>query len=162
MIQGEREIESRFQLIFLYFNKCDDSKVHIISQSSIVLKWKQLRPCNFCRTLERVQGQYLPSVITQRVSALRVKTKGTSPRPPKHPGKQLEDRPPATDRQTLWFLHNSPHYERLFNNPAFYRGTTCHRKWARRVTPPLLCHRVDESLLTYTAASHPRTRDCCA
>ncbi|GBN89641.1 hypothetical protein AVEN_242748-1 [Araneus ventricosus] len=39
--------------------------------------------------------------------------------------------------------------------PPFCRCTTCHRKWAQRATPPLLCHRVDESLLTYTAASHP-------
>ncbi|GBM60487.1 hypothetical protein AVEN_212039-1 [Araneus ventricosus] len=29
--------------------------------------------------------------------------------------------------------------------------------WDQGATPPLLCHRVDESLLTYTAASPPRT-----
>ncbi|GBN32685.1 hypothetical protein AVEN_55925-1 [Araneus ventricosus] len=43
------------------------------------------------------------------------------------------------------------------SNPPFYRGTTRHRKWAQRATPPLLCHRVEESLLAYTAASPPRT-----
>ncbi|GBM26776.1 hypothetical protein AVEN_127738-1 [Araneus ventricosus] len=43
------------------------------------------------------------------------------------------------------------------NNPPFYWDTTCHQKWAQRATPPLLCHRVDESLLTYTADSPPRT-----
>ncbi|GBM01810.1 hypothetical protein AVEN_95925-1 [Araneus ventricosus] len=43
-------------------------------------------------------------------------------------------------------------------NPKFYRGTICHRKWARGATPTLLCHRVDESLLIYTAVSLPRNR----
>ncbi|GBO29756.1 hypothetical protein AVEN_120436-1 [Araneus ventricosus] len=44
------------------------------------------------------------------------------------------------------------------NNSSFNQGTTYHWKWARRATPPLLSHRVDESLLTYTVASHPRIR----
>ncbi|GBN48301.1 Putative protein in type-1 retrotransposable element R1DM [Araneus ventricosus] len=43
------------------------------------------------------------------------------------------------------------------SNPAFYRGTIRLWKWVQRATPPLLCHRVDESLLTYAAASPPRT-----
>ncbi|GBN66570.1 hypothetical protein AVEN_248324-1 [Araneus ventricosus] len=41
--------------------------------------------------------------------------------------------------------------------PPVLPGTTRHRKWAQRATPPLLCHRGEESLLTYTAASPPRT-----
>ncbi|GBM34043.1 hypothetical protein AVEN_162222-1 [Araneus ventricosus] len=40
------------------------------------------------------------------------------------------------------------------NNPRS-TGMTCHRRCALRATPPLLYHRVGESLLTYTAASHP-------
>ncbi|GBL93834.1 hypothetical protein AVEN_153604-1 [Araneus ventricosus] len=43
--------------------------------------------------------------------------------------------------------------------PPFYRGTTLLLKGAQRATPPLLCHRVDENLLTYTAASPPRTHE---
>ncbi|GBM32817.1 hypothetical protein AVEN_216524-1 [Araneus ventricosus] len=39
-------------------------------------------------------------------------------------------------------------------NTPFFRGTTFHRKWSQRATPPLLYHRVDENMLTYTAASH--------
>ncbi|GBN67833.1 hypothetical protein AVEN_213659-1 [Araneus ventricosus] len=69
----------------------------------------------------------------------------------------MKDRPPRHHIQALWFLHYIPHYERLMQQPPFYRGTTRLRKWAQRATPPLLCHRVNESLLTYTAASPPRT-----
>ncbi|GBL87382.1 hypothetical protein AVEN_118331-1 [Araneus ventricosus] len=76
---------------------------------------------------------------------------------PKHPGKQLKIRPPQQiDRHCgscLIALITSG----SCSNPPFYRGTTRHRKWAQRATPPLLCHRVDESLLTYTADSPSRT-----
>ncbi|GBM11767.1 hypothetical protein AVEN_22905-1 [Araneus ventricosus] len=37
-------------------------------------------------------------------------------------------------------------------------GTTCHRKWALRVTPPLYTHQGSDTPLTYPTAYHPRTR----
>ncbi|GBM48617.1 hypothetical protein AVEN_260963-1 [Araneus ventricosus] len=52
-------------------------------------------------------------------------------------------------------LHNSPHYERLMQQPPVLPGYDLSSEWAQRAAPPLLCHRVDECLLTYTAASHP-------
>ncbi|GBN22206.1 hypothetical protein AVEN_152559-1 [Araneus ventricosus] len=61
----------------------------------------------------------------------------------------------ATDNQTLWFPHNSPHYERFMQKSPVLPGTTCLRRWVLRATPPLLQHGVGESLLIYTAASHP-------
>ncbi|GBL82762.1 hypothetical protein AVEN_240807-1 [Araneus ventricosus] len=76
---------------------------------------------------------------------------------PMHPGKQLEDRPPQQVVRHSGSCIIAPITNGSCNNPPFYRGTTRHRKWARRATPPL-CHRIDESLLTYAAASHPRTR----
>ncbi|GBN51396.1 hypothetical protein AVEN_74476-1 [Araneus ventricosus] len=42
--------------------------------------------------------------------------------------------------------------------PLDNRGTTCLRIWAQRAALPLLCHRVGESQLIYTAASHPNSR----
>ncbi|GBM96663.1 hypothetical protein AVEN_29481-1 [Araneus ventricosus] len=75
---------------------------------------------------------------------------------PKHPGKLLNDCPPQQivgHYGSCIIVHIT---SGSCNNPPFYRY--CHRKWAQRATPPLLYHRVDESLLTYTTASHPRTR----
>ncbi|GBM26777.1 hypothetical protein AVEN_127739-1 [Araneus ventricosus] len=72
----------------------------------------------------------------------------------KHPGKQLKDRPPQEIVSHCGSCIIIPITSSSCSNPPFYRGTTHHRKWAQRATPPLLCHRVDESLLTYTAASH--------
>ncbi|GBO40884.1 hypothetical protein AVEN_217006-1 [Araneus ventricosus] len=75
-----------------------------------------------------------------------------------HPGKQLNDRPPQQIVRHCGSCIIAPITSGSCNNPPFYQGTACHRKWAQRATPPLLRHRVDESLLTYTEASHPRTR----
>ncbi|GBN98456.1 hypothetical protein AVEN_206541-1 [Araneus ventricosus] len=87
-----------------------------------------------------------------------IRPKEHHPSLPKHPGKQLKDRPPRQHSRALWFLHNSPPLRAAHAaTPSFYRGTTRHRKWAQRATQPLLWHRVDESLLTYTTASPPRT-----
>ncbi|GBO33719.1 hypothetical protein AVEN_224750-1 [Araneus ventricosus] len=76
---------------------------------------------------------------------------------PKHPGLQLKDRPP----QQIVGHCGSCIIARITSgscsNPPFYWGTTLLRNWAQRATPPLLYHRADESLLTYTAASPPRT-----
>ncbi|GBL97399.1 hypothetical protein AVEN_261030-1 [Araneus ventricosus] len=75
----------------------------------------------------------------------------------KHPGKQLKDRPP---RQIVGHCGSciiAPITSGSCSNPPFYRGTTLLRKWAQRATPPLLYHRVEESMITYTAASPPRT-----
>ncbi|GBM23346.1 hypothetical protein AVEN_97753-1 [Araneus ventricosus] len=77
---------------------------------------------------------------------------------PKHPGKQLEDQPPQQMVRHCGSCIIAPITSGSCNNPPFCRDTTCHRKWVQRATPQLLCHRVDESLFTYTAASHPRTR----
>ncbi|GBN66614.1 hypothetical protein AVEN_184519-1 [Araneus ventricosus] len=74
---------------------------------------------------------------------------------PKHPGKLLNDEQIVRHYGScIIALITSG----SCNNPSFNQDTTCHRKWARRGTPPLLSHRVDESLLTYMVASHPRTR----
>ncbi|GBM39051.1 hypothetical protein AVEN_119753-1 [Araneus ventricosus] len=86
-----------------------------------------------------------------------IKTKGTSPRLPKHPGKQLKDQPPQQIVRHCGSCIIAPITSGSCSKPPFYRGTTRYRKWDQRATPPLLCHRVDESLLTYTAASPPRT-----
>ncbi|GBN87252.1 hypothetical protein AVEN_157328-1 [Araneus ventricosus] len=74
---------------------------------------------------------------------------------PKHPGKQLKDWPPQQIVRHCGSCIIAPITSGSCSNPPFHWGTTRHRKWAQRATPPLLCHRVDESLLTYTAASHP-------
>ncbi|GBO46903.1 hypothetical protein AVEN_65117-1 [Araneus ventricosus] len=87
----------------------------------------------------------------------KTKTKGTSPALPKHLGKQLKDRPPQQIVKHCDSCIIAPITSGSCSNPPFYTGTTRHRKWVQRATPPLLCHRVDESLLTYTAASPPRT-----
>ncbi|GBM56634.1 hypothetical protein AVEN_150051-1 [Araneus ventricosus] len=56
---------------------------------------------------------------------------------PWHPGRH--ERPAAaTGSQALWFLHNSPITNGSCNNPPFYKGTTCLRRWTLRATPPLL------------------------
>ncbi|GBL92150.1 hypothetical protein AVEN_91498-1 [Araneus ventricosus] len=80
-----------------------------------------------------------------------------SPALPKHPGKQLKDRPPQQIVGHCGSCIIDPLRAAHAATPPFYRGTTLLRKWAQRATTPLLCHRVDESLLTYAAASPPRT-----
>ncbi|GBM27303.1 hypothetical protein AVEN_222379-1 [Araneus ventricosus] len=85
------------------------------------------------------------------------KTKEHHPALPKHPGKQLKDRPPQQKVGHCGSYIIAPITSGSCSNPPFYRGTTLLRKWAQRATPPLLCHLVEESLLTYTAASPPRT-----
>ncbi|GBN60368.1 hypothetical protein AVEN_65942-1 [Araneus ventricosus] len=85
------------------------------------------------------------------------KTKEHHPTLPKHPGKQLKDRPPQQIVGHYSFCIIATIKSGSCSNPPFYRGATRHRKWGQRATPPLLCHRVDESLLTYMAASPPRT-----
>ncbi|GBM15254.1 hypothetical protein AVEN_100289-1 [Araneus ventricosus] len=75
----------------------------------------------------------------------------------KHPGKQLKDRPSQQIVGHCGSCIIAPITSGSCSNPPFCRGTTRLRKWVQRATPPLLCHRVDESLLTYTAASPPRT-----
>ncbi|GBO04143.1 hypothetical protein AVEN_238141-1 [Araneus ventricosus] len=86
-----------------------------------------------------------------------VRPKEHHPALPKHPCKQPKDRP----TQQIVGHCGSYIIARITSgscsSPPFYRGTTRLRKWAQRDTPPLLCHRVDESLLNYTAASPPRT-----
>ncbi|GBO24766.1 hypothetical protein AVEN_270084-1 [Araneus ventricosus] len=47
---------------------------------------------------------------------------------------------PATDSQALWFLHNSPHYERLMQQPPVLPGYDLSLEWGERVTVPLVCH----------------------
>ncbi|GBN39418.1 hypothetical protein AVEN_176690-1 [Araneus ventricosus] len=76
---------------------------------------------------------------------------------PKHPGEQLKDRPPQQIVGNCGSCIIAPITSGSCSNPPFYRGTALLRKCAQRDTPPLLCHRVDESLLTYTATSPPRT-----
>ncbi|GBN91307.1 hypothetical protein AVEN_40048-1 [Araneus ventricosus] len=89
--------------------------------------------------------------------ALISKTKEHHPALPKYPGKQLKDRPPQQIVGHYGSCIIASITSGSCSSPPFYRGTTLLRKWAQRATPPLLCHRVDESLLTYTAASHPRS-----
>ncbi|GBO12872.1 hypothetical protein AVEN_34155-1 [Araneus ventricosus] len=84
--------------------------------------------------------------------------KACHPALPKYPGKLLNDRPPQQVVGHCGSSITAPITSDSCSNPSFYRGTTCHRKWARRAAPPLLSHRLDESLLTYMAASHPLTR----
>ncbi|GBM69183.1 hypothetical protein AVEN_103109-1 [Araneus ventricosus] len=88
---------------------------------------------------------------------LTVRPKEHHPALPKHPGKQLKDRPPQQIVRHCGSCTIAPNTSGSCSNPPFYWVTTRHRKWAQRVAPSLLCHRVDESLLTYTAASPPRT-----
>ncbi|GBO17401.1 hypothetical protein AVEN_209572-1, partial [Araneus ventricosus] len=40
--------------------------------------------------------------------------------------------------------------------PPVLPGTTRHRKWAQRATPPLLCHRIDESQVRPVIGSGPK------
>ncbi|GBN93178.1 hypothetical protein AVEN_238483-1 [Araneus ventricosus] len=75
----------------------------------------------------------------------------------RHPSKQLKDRPPQQIVRHCGSCIIASITSGSCSNPPFYRGTTRHRKWAQRAKPPLLRHRIDESLLTYTAASPPRT-----
>ncbi|GBM97293.1 hypothetical protein AVEN_128823-1 [Araneus ventricosus] len=82
----------------------------------------------------------------------RPKTKEASPRPAKAPGKQLKDRPPLQIVGHCGSCIIAPITSGSCSNLL--------RKWAQRATPPLLCHRVDESLLTYTAAS-PQANSRC-
>ncbi|GBN40113.1 hypothetical protein AVEN_170874-1, partial [Araneus ventricosus] len=93
--------------------------------------------------------------ITTKIRSF-IRPKEHHPNLPKHPGKQLKDQPPqqiVRCGSCIITLITSG----SCSNLPFYRGTIHHRKWAQTATPPLLCHRVDESLLTYTAASPPRT-----
>ncbi|GBL90567.1 hypothetical protein AVEN_179477-1 [Araneus ventricosus] len=85
-----------------------------------------------------------------------VRPKEHHPALPKHPGKQLKDRPSQQIVRHCGSCIIAPLKSGSCSNPPFNRGTTRHRKWAQRATPPL-DHRVDESLLTYTAASPPGT-----
>ncbi|GBN19024.1 hypothetical protein AVEN_104260-1 [Araneus ventricosus] len=66
----------------------------------------------------------------------------------------LKDRPPRRQSQALRFLHYSPHYEWLMQQPPDNRGTICLRGWGQRATTPLLYHRVGGNQLTYMAACH--------
>ncbi|GBO13292.1 hypothetical protein AVEN_174492-1 [Araneus ventricosus] len=84
------------------------------------------------------------------------KSKEHHPALPKHQGKQLKDRSPQQIVGHCGSCIIAPITKGSCSNPPFHRGTTL-RKWAQRTTPPLLCHWIDESLLTYTAASPPRT-----
>ncbi|GBN88448.1 hypothetical protein AVEN_7722-1 [Araneus ventricosus] len=43
-----------------------------------------------------------------------------------------------TDSQALWFLHNSPHYERLIQKPPVLPGYDLSSEWILRATPPLV------------------------
>ncbi|GBN65549.1 hypothetical protein AVEN_264088-1 [Araneus ventricosus] len=74
--------------------------------------------------------------------------KENHPALPKHPGKQLKDRPPQQIVRCCIRCCGSciiaPITNGSCSNSPFHRGTTSHRKWA---TLPLLCHRVDESCL---------------
>ncbi|GBN17102.1 hypothetical protein AVEN_232283-1 [Araneus ventricosus] len=70
----------------------------------------------------------------------------------------MKDRPPRQHSQVLWFLHYSPHYERLMQQPPVLPGYDLSSEMAQRSTPPLLYHRIGDSQITYTAASHPWTR----
>ncbi|GBM23316.1 hypothetical protein AVEN_97731-1 [Araneus ventricosus] len=87
----------------------------------------------------------------------KVRPQEHHPALPKHPGKELKDRPPQQIVRHSGSCIIAPITSGSCSNPPFYRGTSRHRKWAQRATPPLLYNRIDESLLTYTAASHPRT-----
>ncbi|GBM78250.1 hypothetical protein AVEN_273336-1 [Araneus ventricosus] len=86
-----------------------------------------------------------------------IRSKEHHPSLPKLPGKQLKDRTPQQIVRHCGSCIIAPITSGSCSNPPFYRGTTRHRKWAQRATPPLLSHRVDESLITYTAASPPQT-----
>ncbi|GBM04920.1 hypothetical protein AVEN_126074-1 [Araneus ventricosus] len=86
-------------------------------------------------------------------------TKEHHPALHKHPGKQLKDPPPQQIVGHCGSCIIARIMSGSYSNPLFYLGTTRLRKWAQRATPPLSCHRVDESLLTFTAASPPRTQD---
>ncbi|GBN82305.1 hypothetical protein AVEN_146909-1 [Araneus ventricosus] len=63
--------------------------------------------------------------------------KKPSPHPSLAPESTLNDRPPRLHR-TLWSPHNNPITSGSCDDPPFYRGTTLHRRWALRATPPLL------------------------
>ncbi|GBM58571.1 hypothetical protein AVEN_222797-1 [Araneus ventricosus] len=45
------------------------------------------------------------------------------------------------------------------NSPPRYRDTPPHRRWVQRATPPLIYPPESETPLTFTAASHPHTRN---
>ncbi|GBL92347.1 hypothetical protein AVEN_35875-1 [Araneus ventricosus] len=66
---------------------------------------------------------------------------------PKHPDKQMKDRPPQQIVRHCGSCIIVPITSGSCRNPPYYWDTARHRKWAQRATPPLLCHRVDESLL---------------
>ncbi|GBN75846.1 hypothetical protein AVEN_78660-1 [Araneus ventricosus] len=105
---------------------------------------------------------YRVTARQQRRCTLRsskAKTKEHHPVLPKHPGKQLKVRPPQQIVGHCGSCIIASITRGSYSNPPFYRGTTLLRKWAQRVTPPLLCHRVDENMLTYTRPSPPRTHD---
>ncbi|GBM67289.1 hypothetical protein AVEN_201219-1 [Araneus ventricosus] len=59
--------------------------------------------------------------------------KKPSPQPSLAPGSTLNDQPPRLHRALC-----SPITSGSCNDPPFYRGTTRHRRWALRATPPLL------------------------
>ncbi|GBL84929.1 hypothetical protein AVEN_42197-1 [Araneus ventricosus] len=120
-------------------------------------------PPNFHITPAGGESQREKSLLSSSLASALEKKDGSRPKEhhpalPKHPGKQQKDRPPQQIVRHCGSCIIAPITSGSCCNPPFYRGTTRRRKWAQRATPPpLLCHRVDESLLTYTAASPPRT-----
>ncbi|GBO24658.1 hypothetical protein AVEN_176795-1 [Araneus ventricosus] len=87
-----------------------------------------------------------------------IRPKEHHPALPKHPGKQLKDRPPRQIVRHCGSCIIAPITSGSCCNPRFTGIRSVIGSGPEEpATPPLLCHRVDESLLTYTAASPPRT-----
>ncbi|GBN53787.1 hypothetical protein AVEN_110890-1 [Araneus ventricosus] len=87
----------------------------------------------------------------------RSKTKEHHPTLPKHPGKQLKDWPPQQIVGHWASCIINPITSISCSNPRFTGVRPVFGSGPKEPPPPLLCHRVDESLLTYTAASPPLT-----